>query len=313
MAAAPDPVPQFIAKLFKLANAPPSLTYITWSEDDTQFWVSNVESFSRDVLPVYFKHNNYASFVRQLNMYGFHRSTDAKGKVEPGIALVERFSHPMFLRGREDLLINIHRKNTAAQKRIKTEEVDPFGFAATPAVLNFPPVRDTPPEVVQQMGQMLDAIHRLEGQNASLLAQAAQQQEVLNHLIHILARHSLLSETELPHQLPLAAMTRMDRILGGGSGAPGGGVAGGGVGGVGSPHGSVGGAGAGAGAGAGGMVVGKARGPHGASVGAGATPSDSGWSAESPPEGQVFEEEEEFASMLTSLDLPASFDPPILC
>lgn len=68
MAAAP--VPQFITKLYKLANAPQALTYVCWSEDGENFWVSNIESFSRDVLPVYFKHNNYASFVRQLNMYG---------------------------------------------------------------------------------------------------------------------------------------------------------------------------------------------------------------------------------------------------
>jgi heat shock transcription factor len=63
-------VPQFIGKLFKLAHAPTSQSYITWNEDGTQFWVTNIENFSRDVLPVYFKHNNYASFVRQLNMYG---------------------------------------------------------------------------------------------------------------------------------------------------------------------------------------------------------------------------------------------------
>ncbi len=62
--------PQFINKLFKLTNAPESQTYISWSEDGNMFWVSNIENFSRDVLPVYFKHNNYASFVRQLNMYG---------------------------------------------------------------------------------------------------------------------------------------------------------------------------------------------------------------------------------------------------
>ena len=39
-------------------------------------------------------------------------------------------------------------------------------------------------------------------QNASLIAQASQQQEVINHLIHILARNSLLAETDLARQVP---------------------------------------------------------------------------------------------------------------
>ena len=44
---------------------------ICWSDDNKTFWVSNIEQFSRLVLPMYFRHNNYASFVRQLNMYAF--------------------------------------------------------------------------------------------------------------------------------------------------------------------------------------------------------------------------------------------------
>ena len=42
------------------------------------------------------------SFIRQLNMYGFHKSRADHSK--------SVFSHPSFLKGREDLLIQIRRK-----------------------------------------------------------------------------------------------------------------------------------------------------------------------------------------------------------
>lgn len=40
---------------------------ISWSENGELFSVSNPTAFSKIVLPQYFKHNNWQSFVRQLN------------------------------------------------------------------------------------------------------------------------------------------------------------------------------------------------------------------------------------------------------
>ena len=73
LAETPKTTTAFIAKLYELTHEYVSETgdeCFAWNVDGTHFWVSNVEIFSRDVLPCYFKHNNYASFVRQLNMYG---------------------------------------------------------------------------------------------------------------------------------------------------------------------------------------------------------------------------------------------------
>ncbi|KAJ3059181.1 hypothetical protein HDU99_006466, partial [Rhizoclosmatium hyalinum] len=66
----------FINKLYTmLEEADQNL--ISWDQTGTFFIVKNTTDFSKTVLPLYFKHNNFASFVRQLNMYGFHKINDS--------------------------------------------------------------------------------------------------------------------------------------------------------------------------------------------------------------------------------------------
>lgn len=81
---------------------------ISWSEDGTIFSINDINNFSNYILPKFFKHNNYQSFVRQLYMYGFSRNTETI--IEPNIK--EYYCHKYFIRDRDDLLSKIVRKST---------------------------------------------------------------------------------------------------------------------------------------------------------------------------------------------------------
>ena len=54
---------------------------IHWDTDGKRVIISDVVNLCNIVLPKFYKHHNYSSFVRQLNMYGFHKS---KGIMKKG-------------------------------------------------------------------------------------------------------------------------------------------------------------------------------------------------------------------------------------
>lgn len=64
----PSNVPAFLVKLWKLVEDPQYEEHISWNKNGTGFLVHDQATFAREILPKYFKHNNFASFVRQLNM-----------------------------------------------------------------------------------------------------------------------------------------------------------------------------------------------------------------------------------------------------
>lgn len=101
---------------------------IRWSDDGNSFIVIDEDEFARTLIPELFKHNNYASFVRQLNMYGFHKkvglSDNSMKASETKAKAPSEYFNKYFKRGRPELLWLIQKpKNpTAGPKRKRDDD-----------------------------------------------------------------------------------------------------------------------------------------------------------------------------------------------
>ncbi|KAK5311645.1 Heat shock transcription factor [Exophiala xenobiotica] len=156
-------IPPFVQKLNSFLEDGRNTELIRWSDDGNSFIVLDEDEFAKTLIPELFKHNNYASFVRQLNMYGFHKKV---GLSDNSMRASERknkspseYSNPYFRRGHPDLLWLIQKpKNVSgpASKRKKTEsepneeEMEDYGEEST----NIPDTRVRAPPGQLTLGNL---------------------------------------------------------------------------------------------------------------------------------------------------------------
>ncbi|KAM0236595.1 hypothetical protein ACHAP5_009326 [Fusarium lateritium] len=199
-------IPPFVQKLSSFLEERKNEDLIRWSEKGDSFIVLDEDEFAKTLIPELFKHNNYASFVRQLNMYGFHKrvglSDNSMRASERKNKSPSEYSNPYFRRGHPNLLwlINKPKSGSKAKKGAKgmegdndseeegiTEEILTSGLGPSvaqpprslPASESQPPpkkemtvVREELSKVREQQKLILGAINRLQRNNSELYNQA---------------------------------------------------------------------------------------------------------------------------------------------
>ncbi|KAL5217487.1 hypothetical protein ABZP36_018171 [Zizania latifolia] len=205
-AAAPPPAP-FLSKTYQLVDDPSTDHVVSWGEDEVTFVVWRPPEFARDLLPNYFKHNNFSSFVRQLNTYGFRKTVADRWE----------FANEFFRKGAKHLLSEIHRrKSSCSQPPTPAPLHLPYHLSLfSPAMpTTYPPVRppaayccfqeesSSSPPADSGSGDFLAALsednRQLRRRNSLLLSELAHMRKLYDDVIYFMQNHVEASPPPTP-------------------------------------------------------------------------------------------------------------------
>uniref|UniRef100_A0A7C8Z532 HSF-type DNA-binding domain-containing protein n=1 Tax=Opuntia streptacantha TaxID=393608 RepID=A0A7C8Z532_OPUST len=106
--------PPFLTKTFEMVDYPETDPIVSWGETGYSFVVWDHHKFATNLLPKYFKHSNFSSFIRQLNTYGFRKVHLDRWE----------FANAGFQKGKKHLLKTIRRRNHGANNHTRVQQLE---------------------------------------------------------------------------------------------------------------------------------------------------------------------------------------------
>ncbi|KAF2945095.1 hypothetical protein DAI22_02g192300 [Oryza sativa Japonica Group] len=195
-------LPPFLSKTYDLVCEPELDGVISWGHAGNSFVVWDPSAFARDVLPHHFKHNNFSSFVRQLNTYGFRKVHADRWE----------FAHEDFLRHSKHLLKKIVRRRSSPTQQSGLQPGSSGESGLDPELNTLRREKSALLQEVTRLKQEhLQTIEQMSTLNQRLESAEDRQKQMVSFLAKLLQNPTFLRQLKMHRQQKEIDSTRVKR------------------------------------------------------------------------------------------------------